>query len=518
LIGKILHLVFLWVIWLPAIAPGQSTNYLWVGLANPGVGNARWNRASNWTNSAPPPRSVAGLTNIDVTFAGVVKLAPSMQNNYYIRALIFASSAAGFTLDSQGGEVLAIGGGGIVNQSLNAQRIRSSLSLSNSQTWNAQAGNLNVQAPVNLGASTLTVAGDQDVSVDGVIRGTGRIVKQDSGELVIRGATRNTYSGGTTLNGGTMTVAKVNGLGTGFLTINSGTLNLGSYNQTVGQFSISGGTVNGTSATLTALGYQAFEGTINARLAGSGSFVKSGPGLMNLTTANTYGGGTVINGGTLAVNNLTGSGTGGGFVSVNNGGTLMGGGIISGLVTNHSGGTISPGFNIGQLTTGPEAWLGGSSFRWEISDAAATAGLGWDLLNVSGLLNILANGGNKVSLEVVSFTLGGGPGQTANFDPAQSYMWKIAQTTGGITFPAGEDATSVFNLVTSGFVNPGGGGTFSLSRSPGGQDLYLAYTPTAVPEPDKLALLGLGACAYVYGRRIKRHWRTEPRAPNRPLV
>lgn len=501
-------LLLLAALW-PVAVPAAVTNYTWVGQANPGRGSARWNRAGNWTNDPPPVNNVAGLTNVALIFQGRAKLAPVMQNNYHIRALIFASSAGAFALDSSGNQVLSLGAGGIVNQSVNEQTIASSLSLSNSQTWDAQAGNLRVENRVNLGTSTLTVAGPKDVAITGVVRGSGRILKQDAGELILGGAAPNTYSGGTTLDGGTLTVAKVNGLGTGWLTINSGILNLGTYDQTVGQLSVRGGTVNGTSGAITAAGYQVWSGAINARLAGGGGMIKSGSGLMNVTMPNTYSGGTVINGGTLAINNLTGSGTGSGFVAINNGGTLAGRGIISGLVTNHAGGTISPGFNLGQLSTGTEAWLGGSNFRWEIGDATAGAGLGWDLLNISGMLNILATAGNKAHLELVSFTLGGGPGAAANFDPAQSYLWKIAQTSGGITFPAGEDETSVFDLNTGGLAALFSGGTLRVTQSPDGRDLYLAYTPTPVPEPDKLALLALGACTYIYGRRLKRQWRGE---------
>jgi len=491
----------------PVFTSAAVTNYTWTGMASPGPGNARWNRAGNWTNSPPPVNNVGGLTNAALIFQGGAKLSPVMQNNYHIRALIFASSAGSFALDSQNNQVLSIGDGGIVNQSINEQTIESRLSLSNSQTWDARAGNLRIERRVNLGTSTLTVAGDKDVAVNGRVLGSGRIVKQDAGELILGGAAPNTYSGGTTLDGGTLTVAKVNGLGTGWLTINSGILNLGTYDQTVGEFSMSGGTVNGTSGAITAAGYQVWSGAINARLAGSGPLVKSGPGLMNVTMPNTYAGGTMITGGTLAINNLTGSGTGGGPVLIHNGGTLAGRGIISGMVTNLPGGTISPGFNVGRLSTGTEVWLGGSTFRWEINDATAAAGVGWDLLSISGLLNVLASSGSQATLELVSFTLGGAPGSAANFDPAQSYLWKIAETSGGITFPVGEDETTAIHVSTDGLAASFSGGTFSVTQSPNGRDLYLAYMPTPVPEPDKLALLGLGACAYIYGRRLKRDWR-----------
>ncbi len=63
-----------------------------------------------------------------------------------------------------------------------------------------------------------------------------------------------------------------------------------------------------------------------------GSLTWVGPGKLTLSGASTYTGGTAVTGGTLAVNNVLGSATGSGPVSVQ-AGTLGGSGIISGAVT-----------------------------------------------------------------------------------------------------------------------------------------------------------------------------------------
>jgi len=81
-----------------------------------------------------------------------------------------------------------------------------------------------------------------------------------------------------------------------------------------------------------------FAGTI----ANDASLIKVGTGTWTLTGANTYSGGTVVNSGTLLVNNTSGNGTGSGAVAVS-GGTLGGSGTINGLVTVQSGGTLAPG-------------------------------------------------------------------------------------------------------------------------------------------------------------------------------
>jgi autotransporter-associated beta strand protein len=84
---------------------------------------------------------------------------------------------------------------------------------------------------------------------------------------------------------------------------------------------------------------------------GVNTVTKAGTGNLKLTGASTYSGGTIINAGTLTVNNIIGSGTGTAAVTVNSGATLAGTGIISGAVTVTSGATLSPGDNgIGTLT------------------------------------------------------------------------------------------------------------------------------------------------------------------------
>jgi autotransporter-associated beta strand protein len=78
---------------------------------------------------------------------------------------------------------------------------------------------------------------------------------------------------------------------------------------------------------------------------------KVGTGTFTLTGANTHTGPTVVNGGTLLVNNTSGSATGTNSVTVNSGGTLGGKGFILGPVIVNAGGALSPGSNsVGTLT------------------------------------------------------------------------------------------------------------------------------------------------------------------------
>ncbi len=86
-------------------------------------------------------------------------------------------------------------------------------------------------------------------------------------------------------------------------------------------------------------------------IAPGGALTKAGPGTMELTGANTYAGGTNVNGGTLLANNTAGSATGSAGVMVNSGGLLGGTGAIvatgnniningNGAITGATSGTV----------------------------------------------------------------------------------------------------------------------------------------------------------------------------------
>ncbi|ESC04324.1 autotransporter outer membrane beta-barrel domain-containing protein, partial [Salmonella enterica] len=109
------------------------------------------------------------------------------------------------------------------------------------------------------------------------ISGSGQVVKSGDDTLTLSGA--NSYTGGTTISGGTLVATNVDALGTGDVT-NSSTLELNTG------------------------------GTFDNAISGSGQVVKSGDETLTLSGSNTYTGGTLISGGTLVATNVDALGTG----------------------------------------------------------------------------------------------------------------------------------------------------------------------------------------------------------------
>ena len=111
----------------------------------------------------------------------------------------------------------------------------------------------------------------------------------------------STYSGSTVILGGTLQAGATNALATNsaFSVGSRGTLDLASFNQTIGSLAGAGDVTLG-SATLTT-GNDNTSTTFTGSISGSGGLTKIGSGTLTLSGNNSYSGGTAINGGTLAV-------------------------------------------------------------------------------------------------------------------------------------------------------------------------------------------------------------------------
>jgi len=128
-------------------------------------------------------------------------------------------------------------------------------------------------------------------TIDAVLAGTGTLVKDDLGTLVLAG--NNTYAGGTTVQGGTLQVSSDANLGNtaGALTLGDGTLHTTASFQTGRAVNLTG---NST--------FQTDGGTTLAlanAVTGTGSLAKTGGGTLVLGAASTYSGATTVTAGTL---------------------------------------------------------------------------------------------------------------------------------------------------------------------------------------------------------------------------
>jgi outer membrane autotransporter protein len=175
------------------------------------------------------------------------------------------------------------------------------------------------------------------VTFGGTISGTGNLLKLGSGTVIL--IANNSYIGGTRISGGIIQIG------------NGGTTG-----------SIFGNVVDNGSLVFNRSDAMTFPGIVS----GTGALIQSGSGSLTLTNANTYSGGTVIDRGTLLVDNTQALGIGN--VTVN-------GGILAadpqpinvrGNYTQNAGGTLQlnvAGANPGQydtLNVGGNAALGGT--------------------------------------------------------------------------------------------------------------------------------------------------------------
>lgn len=289
------------------------------------------------------------------------------------------------------------------------------------------------------------------------ITGSGSITKAGTGGLTF--AVANTYTGGTTVNAGTLSLGASNVLpDTGGLTVSGGTLSMGAYSDTVGAVTVSGGAITGSTGVLTGSSYtvnnSSGTATLSAKLAGTGGLTKSGAGTLTLSGANTYSGATTINGGVLSIaadNNLgTAPGSATASKLVINNGTLNTTGTLTlntfrgitltntGTVDVGSGTTLSYGgimassggltkSGLGTLSlSGPNTYTGATtisggtlSVSGALSDSTAlTVGSGatYNVNASDTVLSVAGTGTISTSLAGLKTLTLGGTSDSSNFE------------------------------------------------------------------------------------------------------
>jgi autotransporter-associated beta strand protein len=172
---------------------GQTALYAqatWIG-----VDAANWNVAGNWSGTAPSDNGTSALT---FNYAGSNLTSTNGLNNLTVSSLIFASGSRDNTLNGN-----AITLAGTITDSTGA--------------WQT----INLPMALTTGEKSFDIQTGQ-LTIGGIMSGTGGLTKTGGSTLILN--QKNTYSGGTIVNSGTLRLATGGSVGaiTGTVTVNSG--------------------------------------------------------------------------------------------------------------------------------------------------------------------------------------------------------------------------------------------------------------------------------------------------------
>ena len=341
------------------------------------------------------------------------KIIAASENATAINFIGSTTGGSNNTVTLYGGSTLV---GGINFNKGNTQETLNLNGLTNSGFNNAITGLNNINATngsnvmmnsssgYELVSGKVLVDDTSSLAISGVIQdqtspdaAASSIQKIGVGTLTLSAA--NTYTGGTSLNEGTIAVGNNAALGTGSLSIangatlqansavnlangvsltgastvntnsndvglsgnitgtggftksGAGTLSLSGANTYSGGTTVSAGTLLGSTSSIqgnitnnaTVQFTQSTAGTYAGNMSGAGNLVKDGIGALTLSGVNAYSGNTDLNAGGMILTGSIGPSAGAGAINVVSGAILQGSGVINGNLTN--AGTVAPSFN-----------------------------------------------------------------------------------------------------------------------------------------------------------------------------
>ena len=256
-------------------------------------GSGTWSGAANWSGGnvpgAPQDTAIFGpaltsgtaIVTLD-TFVSLTSLAFSTTggasyviNPSYAGTLILSNTAGQATISNTGGS----------NTIAVPIMLESSLSVST-----ATGSSLTIAAAIS------ESGGGRSVSLNG------------GGQLILGGW--NTYTGGTTVSGGTLQLGNANALGTGGLAVEAGTVDLAGYSPTVSSLSGVAGTITNSGSADSVLTVNQSTATTFSGALTDGATNKLSPfadrlRALILSGTNTYTGGTDVEAGTLVLTSNT---------------------------------------------------------------------------------------------------------------------------------------------------------------------------------------------------------------------
>jgi len=324
--------------------------------------------------------------------------------------------------------------------------------------------NLSGAGNLTLTGMTLTEGTAANSAFSGLLTGTGGLTKQNAGTLTLSGADN---FGALTINGGTIamttnnqTITDLSGVGNlsltgitltegsantttfsgllsgaggltkqgsgtltlssadnfGTLTINNGTVDMTTVNQTLGSLSGSG--------TLGLTGMALTEGTANTTtfsgaITGTGSLNKVGSGALTLTGNSSYTGGTTLTAGTINVNNDNNLGAGnltfnGGTLQTSTGITsakniaMLGVGTFDTQTVNSTlSGIVSGSGAFTQIGSGTLTLTGINTLTGQTNVNSGTLALGLNGSLADSIMNLAGSGTLDVTANASTGTIGG---------------------------------------------------------------------------------------------------------------
>lgn len=372
-----------------------------------------------------------------------------------------------------------VGGNGAIRNLSGDNVLSGNLTLSNDTRFQSDSGTLTLSGAdaLNDAGRNLSFGGADAVTVSKVIAtGAGTVTKDGGGVLTLSGTSANTYTGVTTVNGGTLVLAKTAGVTAvaGNLVVGDGTgtdtVRLDANNQIADTSTVTinnGGVFNLNNRTETFAGLnsasagsqvQLGTGTLTlsnstansyaGEFTGSGTFNKAGVGRLTLSgSSGSYTGTTNVNAGILAVQTATALGSGtvnvasGGNVEVQGNITMAntfsiqgdGSGASDGAIENFSGANTLTG----NITLANNARIGSSSGTLTLSNAGTLTGTNRNII-FSGAGDTVVN--RNINTGTGTLTKQGSGNLTLN--TANSY-------TGATTIEAGRITAGVANIFSN---------------------------------------------------------------------
>ena len=516
-----------------------------------------WTNSANWSGGIVPG-AIGTTDNADTALFGNIGAASVVTNvnNFNIKNITI-SNANAFTYTISSGSFRLSSGGVILNAlGSTATAINPSIEIQGdggSATVTANAsGALTLGGPISgvstagntttvtLNGSSTAVNTLNQVISDGSGGGKLAVVKDGSGTWSITtGANVNTFSGGVTLNAGTINIAKASALGTGTFTINGGTFTGGLSGGTLtisdtvingnftaginsaislGSGNVSLGTAAGTSRSFSGHSTQAL--TIDGVISDGttvNKIIVTGNTALVLNGANTFTGGLTLSRMTLTLGNSSALGTGDLTLTSDSGNNSLN--VTSGLTFSNN---LVLSNSLALAGTGDMTWAGnvvnagGSRVlnRTGRTDITGNVYLSEASGTGRGLTLGGANNGNG-SISGVIANFNGSPGTAGSITKAGTGTWTLSGTntyTGTTTVSAGaliingdnSAATGAVAVATNATLGGSGtiggntgianGGTVSPGNSPGtitfANNLSMSNGSTLIFEAGDLVNVG----------------------------